>query len=103
DRVGRRRLEGADPRRPHLRAEPRERLPPPHRPESPGMNLKTFLAMLRRDAHVARRNVVQLALQTLLQPLMFLFVFGRVLSTSGLVSTDYKSLILPGIMATTMM
>ena len=32
------------------------------------MNRKAFLAMLARDAHVARRNFVPLLLQTFLQP-----------------------------------
>jgi hypothetical protein len=38
------------------------------------MNRKAFLAMLARDAHVARRNFVPLLLQTFLQPLMFVFI-----------------------------
>ena len=67
------------------------------------MNLKTFVAMLRRDAHVARRNIVQLGFQTLLQPMMFVFVFGRVMTTSGFMSESYKALLLPGIIAISMM
>ena len=43
------------------------------------MNWKTFLALLARDAHVARRNFVPLLLQTFLQPMMFVFIFGRVM------------------------
>ena len=66
------------------------------------MNAKTFLAMLFRDAHVARRNAVTLAFQTLMQPLMFVFVFGRVMTTSGLMSQQYKMLLLPGIIALSM-
>ena len=66
------------------------------------MNFKTFLAMLARDAHVARRNFVTLAFQTLLQPMMFVFVFGRVMTTSGLMSPQYKALLLPGIIALSM-
>ena len=66
------------------------------------MNLKTFFAMLARDAHVARRNAVTLAFQTLLQPMMFVFVFGRVMTTSGLMAPQYKSLLLPGIIALSM-
>ena len=67
------------------------------------MNWTTFLAMLARDAHVARRRLVQLALQTLLQPMLFVFIFGRVMTSGGLLSTQYKSLLLPGIMAISMM
>jgi ABC-2 type transport system permease protein len=66
------------------------------------MNLKTFLAMLARDAHVARRNIVPLLLQTFLQPLMFVFIFGRVMVGSGYMPPAYKSLLLPGIMALSM-
>ena len=63
------------------------------------MNWKTFLAILARDAHVARRNVVALLFQTFLQPLMFVFIFGRVMVGSGFILPSYKSLLRPGIMA----
>ncbi len=66
------------------------------------MNGKTFLAMLARDAHVARRNFVPLLLQNLLQPMLFVFVFGRVMTRGGLLPATYKSLLLPGIMAVSM-
>jgi ABC-2 type transport system permease protein len=66
------------------------------------VNYKTFLAMLWRDAHVARRNFVTLAFQTLLQPMMFVFVFGRVMTTSGLMPPAYKSMLLPGIIGLSM-
>ena len=66
------------------------------------MNLKTFLAMLWRDAHVARRNFMPLAFQTLLNPIMFVFIFGRVMTTSGLLPTAYKSMLLPGIIGLSM-
>jgi ABC-2 type transport system permease protein len=66
------------------------------------MNMTTFVAMLWRDAHVARRNFIQLAFQTLMQPLMFVFVFGRVMTTSGFMPPGYKSLLLPGIIAISM-
>jgi len=63
------------------------------------VNWKAFLAMLARDAHVARRNFVALLFQTFLQPLMFVFIFGRVMVGSGYMPPSYKSLLLPGIMA----
>jgi ABC-2 type transport system permease protein len=66
------------------------------------MNWKTFLALLARDAHVARRNFVPLLLQTFLQPMMFVFIFGRVMVSSGYMPAIYKSLLLPGIMAISM-
>ena len=66
------------------------------------MNWKTFLALLSRDAHVARRNVIQIVLQTFLQPMLFVFIFGRVMVRSGYMPDSYKSLLLPGIMAISM-
>jgi ABC-2 type transport system permease protein len=67
------------------------------------LNPKTFLAMLHRDAHVARRNFVTLLLQTLFQPMLLVFVFGRVMTSSGLIRPDYKSMLLPGIIAIAML
>src|SRR5690349_21220238 len=66
------------------------------------MNATAFLALLARDAHVARRNLVPLLLQTFLQPLLFVFIFGRVMVGSGYLPPAYKSLLLPGIMAISM-
>jgi ABC-2 type transport system permease protein len=66
------------------------------------LNWKAFGAMLARDAHVARRNAVQLIFQTFLQPLLFVFIFGRVMVGSGYMPATYKSLLLPGIIAISM-
>ena len=66
------------------------------------MNWAAFLALLARDAHVARRNAFQLLFQTFLQPLLFVFIFGRVMVGSGYMPASYKSLLLPGIMAISM-
>jgi len=55
------------------------------------MNWKAFFAMLARDAHVARRNFVALLFQTFLQPLMFVFIFGRVMVGSGYMPPSYKA------------
>jgi ABC-2 type transport system permease protein len=66
------------------------------------LNWKAFSAMLARDAHVARRNAMQLLFQTFLQPLLFVFIFGRVMVGSGYMPSYYKSLLLPGIIAISM-
>jgi ABC-2 type transport system permease protein len=66
------------------------------------LNWNTFFALLSRDAHVARRNLVPMLMQNLLQPLLFTFVFGRVMTTSGMMPAAYKSMLLPGIMAISM-
>jgi ABC-2 type transport system permease protein len=66
------------------------------------LNWKTFYAMLTRDGHVARRNLVPMLMQNLLQPLLLTFVFGRVLTTSGMMQGAYKNVLLPGIIAISM-
>ncbi len=66
------------------------------------MNGKAFMALLARDVHVARRNLFTLLFQTFLQPLLFVFIFGRVMVGSGYMPPQYKSLLLPGIMAISM-
>lgn len=66
------------------------------------MNWKTFWALFTRDLRVARRNLVPTLLQTFLQPIMFVFIFGRVMVSSGYMAPSYKSLLLPGIMALSM-
>ena len=98
---------GADHRRgtdgrSHLRAQPGKFISAPHRKEPARLNWKTFGALLARDAHVAKRNAIQLFLQTFLQPLMFVFIFGRVMVRSGYMPASYKALLLPGIMAISM-
>ena len=66
------------------------------------MNWKAFGAMLARDAQVARRNIIQIMFQTFLQPLLFVFIFGRVMVGSGYMPVKYKSILLPGIIAISM-
>jgi ABC-2 type transport system permease protein len=66
------------------------------------LNWKTFYALLSRDGHVARRNLLPMLLQNLLQPLLLTFVFGRVLTAGGVMQASYKSIILPGVMAISM-
>ncbi len=63
------------------------------------MNWKTFMALLARDARVARRNFVRVLVQNLMQPMLLVFVFGQVMTRSGLMAESYKSLLLPGIIA----
>ncbi len=66
------------------------------------MNWKTFCALLARDGHVARRNLVFSLLQNLLQPMLLTFVFGRVLTSSGMMQAGYKNVLLPGVIGTSM-
>lgn len=66
------------------------------------MNWKTFYAMLSRDGHVARRNLIPTLMQNFLQPMLLTFVFGRVLTAGGMMDIRYKSVLLPGIIAISM-
>src|SRR6204780_5910438 len=66
------------------------------------MNWKTFLALLARDAHATRLNIVPFLLQRFLLLMMFVFIFGRVMVTSGYMPAAYKSVLLIGIMAISM-
>jgi ABC-2 type transport system permease protein len=63
---------------------------------------KAFSALFARDVHVARRNIVTTVLQTMLQPLLLVFVFGQVMTRSGMMPMSYKGMLLPGIMAISM-
>ena len=67
------------------------------------MNWKTFTAMLARDAHVARRNFVPLVIQTMLQPMLLVFVFGRIMTAAGMMNKNYGDIMLPGVMAIAML
>ncbi len=66
------------------------------------MNWKTFYALLARDGHVARRSLAMVLVQNLLQPLLFTFVFGRVLTSGGMMQGSFKSVLLPGVIAISM-
>src|SRR3954452_11282526 len=62
---------------------------------------KAFLAILHRDLVVTGREFVPFLLQALMQPLFFLFIFGKVLPGIGLAAGNFASLMLPGIVALT--
>ncbi len=66
------------------------------------MNWRTFWALLARDSRVVRRNLIPLILQTLLQPFLVVFIFGRVLTGNGMMAEGFKTVLLPGVMALTM-
>ena len=62
---------------------------------------KAFFATLQRDLVVTGREFVPFLLQALMQPLFFLFIFGKVLPGIGLAAGSFASLMLPGIVALT--
>ncbi|MBV8071717.1 MAG: ABC transporter permease [Acidobacteriaceae bacterium] len=66
-----------------------------------GLALNAFFAMLRRDLVVTGREFIPFLLQALMQPLFFLFIFGKILPGIGLAAPHFATLMLPGIVALT--
>jgi ABC-2 type transport system permease protein len=64
--------------------------------------LIAFLAIVSRDLLVARREIVTFLLQTLIQPLFYLFVFGKVLPLIGSATAGFSVMLLPGMVAFTL-
>jgi ABC-2 type transport system permease protein len=65
--------------------------------------LRAFGALCGRDAWVTvRHESVSFLAQALLQPVFFLFVFGRVLPEIGAARGAYGSQLMPGVMALTL-
>ena len=60
---------------------------------------RVFLALLRRDMRVARRELVYFLLRTTMQPLLFIVVFGYLLPKMNFVGRGYQTALLPGILA----
>jgi ABC-2 type transport system permease protein len=58
-----------------------------------------FAALLRRDLRVARRELPYFLVRTLMQPLLFIIVFGFLLPKMGFVRGEYTTALLPGIIA----
>ncbi len=68
-----------------------------------GSQLRTFVALCGRDLWVTlRREPAGFLIQALLQPLFYLFVFGRVLPEIGAARGAYGTQLLPGVMALTL-
>jgi ABC-2 type transport system permease protein len=61
--------------------------------------LSVFVALLRRDMRVARKELPFFLLRTTMQPLLFLIVFGYLLPKMGFTRGGYQSALLPGILA----
>ncbi|HLX55387.1 MAG TPA: ABC transporter permease [Ktedonobacteraceae bacterium] len=60
-----------------------------------------FIAILRRDILVTEREFIAFLLQVLLQPLFFLFIFGKVLPSIGYAQHGFGAVLLPGIVGLT--
>jgi len=60
-----------------------------------------LLHIVSRDLLVTRREIVTFLLQTLVQPLFLLFVFGKVLTSIGTATAGFSVVLLPGVVAFT--
>ena len=67
--------------------------------ERPVAPSKVFLALLRRDVTVARKELPFFLVRTIMQPLLFIIVFGALLPRMGFVGAAYRAALLPGILA----
>jgi ABC-2 type transport system permease protein len=63
---------------------------------------RTFLAIGRRDLVVVGRELPSVVMQTAMQPLFLAFVLGRVLPELGLAHPRFAEVLLPGIVALTL-
>ena len=66
-----------------------------------GIALMAFLAILRRDLVVTGREFIAFLVQVLLQPLFLLLIFGKVLPSIGFARPGFAAILLPGIVAFT--
>jgi ABC-2 type transport system permease protein len=69
------------------------------KPHPPVSAARVFLALLSRDFRVARRELPFFLIRTILQPLLFVIVFGYLLPKMGFIHTGYRAALLPGILA----
>jgi ABC-2 type transport system permease protein len=65
--------------------------------------MNAFLAILQRDLLVASRNAPMLLTASLTQPVLVVLVFGNILPRLGLVSAEFKTVMVPGLMSITML
>ena len=62
---------------------------------------RSFGSLLRRDVVVTGKDLVSFVAQVFLQPVFFLFVFGKLLTGLGYTSSNFSSLLFPGLVALT--
>ncbi|HYV97561.1 MAG TPA: ABC transporter permease [Gemmatimonadaceae bacterium] len=60
---------------------------------------EVFVAMLRRDIRVVRRELAFFLVRTLMQPLLFITTFGFLLPRMRLFPSSYTTTLLPGVLA----
>ncbi|MDB4914108.1 MAG: type transporter [Gemmatimonadetes bacterium] len=68
--------------------------------EIPSVRVTTvFVALLRRDIRVAMKELPFFLLRTVMQPVLFLIVFGFLMPKMGMMRGGYQTTLLPGILA----
>jgi ABC-2 type transport system permease protein len=72
---------------------------PAARPKRPNVTGRAFLHILRRDLFVSGKEFWVLLLQVALTPLFMLFIFAKVLTSAGYVTSGYGDLLLAGSIA----
>ena len=65
--------------------------------------MTAFLGLLRRDLLVASRSALPLLLSALTQPVLVVLVFGNILPRLNLVAPEFRTVMVPGLMAITML
>ncbi|MFH8349488.1 ABC transporter permease [Streptomyces sp. NPDC018045] len=76
-------------------------------PAAKSRALRTFVAMMARDARVLRRNFVMSAVRIVIQPLLFVFVFAYVLPKvggggAGPGGEAFSTIMVPGLVGSSM-
>ncbi len=66
---------------------------------TPVSSSTVFYALLRRDVRVARKELPFFLVRTIMQPVLFLIVFGFLLPKMGFMRGGYQTALLPGILA----
>ena len=77
-----------------ISAAPARATPHPHNASASSV----FLALLRRDVRVARKELPFFLVRTTMQPLLFLVVFGYLLPKMSFLGKGYQTALLPGIL-----
>lgn len=73
------------------------------KPHPPVPAWKVFVALLSRDIRVARRELPFFLVRTIMQPMLFVIVFGYLLPKMGFTQSGYQAALLPGILALSLM
>jgi ABC-2 type transport system permease protein len=79
--------------------DPPAAMTPAHVPTGTARPATVFLALMRRDVRVLRRELPYFLVRTVMQPLLFIVVFGALLPKMGFVQGGYTTALLPGVLA----